>query len=88
MVIRKEHTLFGGIYERIRHPQAAGEMPFWWVIAFLLNSPFLVLYSFVWIPIFLVMCWAEERDLVIRYGQGYRDYQKRTGFLVPRSSAR
>ena len=59
-------------------------MPFWWVLAFLLNSPFLVLYSFVWIPVFLVMCWAEERDLVIRYGEAYRRYQMRTGFLVPK----
>ena len=29
MVLKKEHTLYGGIYERIRHPQAAGELPFW-----------------------------------------------------------
>ena len=84
MVVKKEHTLYGGIYHKIRHPQAAGELPFWWVIAFLLNSPFLVLYSFVWIPVFLLMCLAEERDLVIRYGQAYEEYRQRTGFLIPK----
>lgn len=84
MLVRKEHTLYGGIYEKIRHPQAAGELPLWWVMAFLLNSPFLVLYSFVWIPVFVIMCLAEERDLVLRYGEAYREYQSRTGFLFPK----
>lgn len=84
MVVKKEHTLYGGIYEKIRHPQAAGELPFWWVLALLLNSPFLVLYSFVWIPIFILMCLAEERDLVIRYGEAYEQYREHTGFLLPK----
>jgi protein-S-isoprenylcysteine O-methyltransferase Ste14 len=84
MVLKKEHTLYGGIYEKIRHPQAAGELPFWWVLAFLLHSPFLALYSFVWVPVFILMCVAEERDLVLRYGQAYQEYRKRTGLLKRR----
>ena len=84
MVPKREHTLYGGIYERIRHPQALGEMPFWWVIAFLLHSPFLVLFSFIWVPIFILACLAEERDLVIRYGEAYEEYRRRTGFVIPR----
>lgn len=59
---RKEHSLYGGIYDEIRHPQAVGEMPLWWVMAFFLNSPFLVLFSFVYVPIMILMCWAEEQD--------------------------
>jgi methanethiol S-methyltransferase len=39
--------MYHGIYRRIRHPQAAGEVWFWWVFAFLLNSPFLALFSFI-----------------------------------------
>jgi protein-S-isoprenylcysteine O-methyltransferase Ste14 len=84
MVPKKEHTLYGGIYEKIRHPQAAGEMPLWWVIAFLLNSPFLVLFSFVYIPIWVIMCLAEEKDLIIRYGKAYEEYRERTGFIFPK----
>ena len=84
MLPNKEHTLYGGIYEKIRHPQALGELPFWWVLAFALHSPFLVLYSLVWIPVFLLMVLAEERDLLIRYGRAYEEYRKRTGFLIPR----
>ena len=84
MVPKKEHTLYGGIYKKIRHPQAIGELPFWWVIAFLCHSPFLVLYSFIWIPIFVIMCWVEERDLVLRYGKTYEEYRQRTGAFFPK----
>ncbi len=84
MFVRKDHTMYGGIYERIRHPQAAGELPFWWVVAFLLHSPFLALYSLVWIPIFVAISLAEERDLVLRYGKAYEEYRERTGFFLPK----
>jgi len=84
MQVRKEHTLFRGIYATMRHPQAAGEITLWWVIAFVLNSPFLALFSFVWVPVFYLMCLAEERDLAKRYGQAYVDYVKNTGFVIPR----
>jgi protein-S-isoprenylcysteine O-methyltransferase Ste14 len=84
MIVKQEHTLYGGIYEKIRHPQAVGEMPFWFVIAFLLHSPFLVLYSFVWVPIFWIMSMAEEKDLIIRYGQAYEEYRKQVGAFFPK----
>ena len=81
---KKEHTLYDGIYETVRHPQAIGESTLWFPFAFFLNSPFLVLYSFIWFPIFYIMCIAEERDLVIRYGTPYLEYRDRVGFLIPR----
>ncbi len=81
---RKEHTLYGGIYETVRHPQAIGEAPLWFPFTLYLNSPFLLLYSFVWIPVFYIMCIAEERDLIIRYGQSYLEYRDRVGFLIPK----
>ena len=83
---KKEHTLYTGIYETVRHPQAIGESLLWFPIAFFLNSPYLILYSFVWIPIFYIMCIAEEKDLVIRYGQPYLEYRDRVGFLIPKRS--
>ena len=84
IVVKKEHTLYGGIYQKIRHPQATGEVTYWWVFAFILNSPFLVILSFIWLPIFYTMCLAEERDLVIRYGEAYLEYKRNTGFLIPK----
>jgi len=84
IIPKKEHVLYGGIYKKIRHPQAAGELTLWWVIAFFLNSPFLALFSFIWIPIFYLFCWAEEKDLIIRYGEEYLEYKKNTSFIIPK----
>ncbi len=81
---RKEHRMYGGIYEKIRHPQAVGEFPLWWAIAFLVHSPFLVLFSFVYIPVWYVWCRAEEQDLLLRYGAAYREYMDRVGFWFPK----
>jgi len=80
----KEQKLYGGIYNWIRHPQATGEVFLWWVIAFLLHSPFLVIYSLIFLPIFYMMCIAEENDLVIRFGKDYEDYMNRTGRFFPK----
>ena len=82
----KQHTLYGGIYKKVRHPQATGEVTLWWVAAFFLNSPFLAIFSFIWLPVFYIFCWAEERDLVIRYGKAYLEYRKHTGFIIPKLS--
>jgi protein-S-isoprenylcysteine O-methyltransferase Ste14 len=84
MTPRPEHQLYGGIYDKIRHPQALGEFPLWWVVAFLLHSPFLALFSFVYVPVWFYFCIAEEADLVIRYGASYEQYRERTGFWLPR----
>ena len=86
MAPKREHTMYGGIYNRIRHPQAVGEFPLWWVIAFLVHSPFLILFSFIYVPVWYYMCIAEERDLLIRYGSAYQEYRTRTGFWLPKST--
>jgi protein-S-isoprenylcysteine O-methyltransferase Ste14 len=80
---KKEHTLYGGIYKQIRHPQA-WEAVFWFVIAFLLNSPFLVLVSFIGLALEYWMVMSEESDLVIRFGKAYEDYRRQTGAFLPR----
>lgn len=81
---QRGQKLFGGIYNRIRHPQAVGEVFLWFVIAFLLHSPFLVLFSFFYFPIFLILCWAEEQDLLLRFGDSYAEYCRRTGAFFPK----
>ena len=80
----KSHTMYAGIYAIIRHPQAFGEVWLWWVVALLLNSPFLAVFSLIYIPIFLSMTWAEEHDLLLRYGDAYAEYMRKTGAFLPR----
>jgi len=84
MTPKREHTMYRGIYLRIRHPQAVGELPLWWVFAFLVHSPFLVIFSFFYVPVWYYMCVAEERDLLIRYGAAYEEYCAKTGFWLPK----
>jgi len=81
---KRKHEMYGGIYERIRHPQAVGEFPLWWAIAFLVHSPFLVLFSFLYVPVWYYLCVAEEKDLLIRYGAVYEEYRQRVGFWIPK----
>ncbi|MGY5881006.1 MAG: isoprenylcysteine carboxylmethyltransferase family protein [Candidatus Thorarchaeota archaeon] len=81
---RKEHTLYGGIYNKIRHPQMLGEVWTGLVFALFLNSPFLTIYSFIIFPFFYWAAVSEEKDLVIRYGQPYIDYRNRTGMFFPK----
>lgn len=76
---KKEHQLYGGIYEKIRHPQTVGEMPFWLVLALFLNSPFLALISFGLIIFFVCICFVEDKDLELRYGKAYVEYKEKTG---------
>ncbi|MGB8493995.1 MAG: isoprenylcysteine carboxylmethyltransferase family protein [Candidatus Acidiferrum sp.] len=81
---KREHAMYAGIYTRIRHPQALGEFPLRWVFAFLVDSPFLVLFSFAYVPVWYYLCVAEERDLLVRYGAAYEEYRKKTGFWLPK----
>jgi methanethiol S-methyltransferase len=80
---KKEHGMYGGIYERVRHPQA-WEAVFWFVIALLLHSPFLTLYSLVWLPLEYAMVMAEEPDLVRRFGAAYQAYREKTPPFFPK----
>ena len=81
---KKEHQMYAGIYKFIRHPQATGEVFIWWIIAFFLNSPFLAVFSFIYIPIFLMMCAAEDHDLVLRFGDDFVSYYQSTGAFWPK----
>lgn len=83
MLPKKKGRLFGGIYTKIRHPQAMGELTLWWSFSLLLNSPFLALYSLVMIPIFIGMALYEEQDLELRFGKKYLAYKEKTGFVIP-----
>ena len=81
----KETEMYGGIYKHIRHPQTAGEMPMFPALGLALNSWFLIIlftiYIIIYMPIMLVF---EEKDLVRRFGDKYRNYQKTTGAYFPK----
>jgi protein-S-isoprenylcysteine O-methyltransferase Ste14 len=83
---KKEHSMYSGIYTKIRHPQAVGEVFLFAVIGLLLHSPFLTLFSLIYFPILILMCYAEEQDLMLRYGDSYTEYCKHTSAFWPKRS--
>ncbi len=81
----KETLMYAGIYKYIRHPQSGGEFPLFVALAFAINSWFLVIVMAAHMIIYMpIMIYYEEKDLIRRFGDNYRDYQKRTGAIFPK----
>ncbi|MBN2080325.1 MAG: DUF1295 domain-containing protein [Spirochaetes bacterium] len=78
---QKDSTLYTGIYHYMRHPQTLGEMLSWLGIAMVLNSVPLLLYSFIWIPLFISYTILEDNDLAVRFGKDYIEYTQRVGIF-------
>jgi len=86
IAVKDRQTSVHGIYKNIRHPQALGKMALPLVAALILNSPFLVMFSLLWIPAFYLLCRIEEKDLELHLGAEYLHYKGATGFFVPRKA--
>ena len=81
----KENEMYRGIYKYIRHPQSLGEFPLFIIFALLTNTWFMVILTTVLIvPYVPIMVRVEEKDLVLRFGDSYREYQQKTGALIPK----
>jgi protein-S-isoprenylcysteine O-methyltransferase Ste14 len=81
---QKGIQLHGGIYKKIRHPGAVGEMPLYVVIALFVNSLFLTVWMTVFIFIFTpIHIYYEEKDLLKRFGDEYAEYRKATPAVFP-----
>ena len=73
-----------GVYKYIRHPQLLGEICLWYFVSFLWASPLLVLTTTLfWLPNYILWCHFEEKDLILRFGDEYLEYKKRTKFMIP-----
>ena len=81
---QKGIQLHGGIYKKIRHPGAVGEMPLYVVVAMLVNSLFLTVWMTIFILLFTpIHIYYEEKDLLKRFGGTYTEYRKRTPAVFP-----
>jgi protein-S-isoprenylcysteine O-methyltransferase Ste14 len=78
---RKETKLYDGIYNYMRHPQTLGEMLSWFGIAMILNSLTLLIFSLVWLPLFIGYTIIEDNDLAVRFGKTYIEYTKNVGIF-------
>jgi protein-S-isoprenylcysteine O-methyltransferase Ste14 len=82
---QKGISMHGGIYERVRHPGALGEMPLYVVVALFVNSLFLTIWMIIFVLIFTPLhIHYEEKDLLKRFGEEYIEYRRTTPALFPR----
>ena len=81
----RKTKLYGGIYNYIRHPQTLGEFPLFIALGFIVNSLFIIFIMTFFILVFTpIMISLEEKDLLRKFGNNYREYQKGTGAIFPR----
>ena len=80
----EQKLLQEGVYARIRHPRYLGITL--GTVAFAFFTNYLAVYALiplVWVGVYLITL-LEERELVERFGDAYRDYQSRVPRLIPR----
>ena len=84
VITSEENEMYGGIYNYIRHPQMLGASPLILLICCLLNSLFLLIWFSILVVIIVpIVIYFEEKDLVMRFGESYKEYQAKTGAIIP-----
>ncbi|MFW9864370.1 MAG: methyltransferase family protein [Candidatus Thorarchaeota archaeon] len=81
---RKAELITGGIYSRIRHPLYLATILMLLGLAALYPFDRVIVFSTALSIYVIVGAWLEERKLVIHYGDAYREYRRRAGFMLPR----
>ncbi len=82
--VRKGGAVTGGLYSFIRHPQYVG-LAITGAGAALVWPRFLVLVTLVvMILLYTLLAEWEEQLCMHRFGDGYREYQRRTGRFLPK----
>lgn len=79
-----EHKLVTtGIYRNIRHPAYLGNLLANWGIPLLFGSVYGFAIMLLLVPCFVYRMRIEEKMLVERFGEAYRDYVASTKKLIP-----
>ena len=71
----------GGLYRFMRHPLYLFSIIFLW--AFPMMSARYVVFAIVVTAYFLIGSRIEEKQMLIRFGDAYRDYQESTSWMLP-----
>lgn len=81
-----QNLVEGGIYNRTRNAMSLGFYLLYLGVALAVGSSYLTIVTlFGLIPSHLFFLkYVEEAELLIRYGDSYAEYKKRTPFLIPK----
>ncbi|MBI4723171.1 MAG: isoprenylcysteine carboxylmethyltransferase family protein [Candidatus Stahlbacteria bacterium] len=72
-----------GIYKYIRNPMYVGISFIIMGVGILLNSLGLLLGGVLWLLITIIQCEREEKELLLRFGNEYQTYKKKTPMFFP-----
>ena len=85
VVTRQEHTLvMQGPYRWVRHPFYDSAALLMVAISLIAANWFLLVTGVVGVLLLIIRTRIEERNLVARFGDGYRAYMEQTGRFLPR----
>jgi protein-S-isoprenylcysteine O-methyltransferase Ste14 len=86
VLTKEDHVLITtGPYRWIRHPLYTGSILMLFSLSLVAANWILVVYSLLALILFrLLVIPAEEQQLVNTFGSAYRDYQARTGAILPK----
>lgn len=73
-----------GIYKKVRHPQALARILTSFGLAMMLNSFWLLVFSVLIVfPGFVIDTYIEDRELRLRFGQSFNEYERRVARFLP-----
>ena len=72
-----------GIYRHIRHPAYTGDLLFWFGVTLIFSSLIGFIIMMLLIPCFLYRISIEEKLLVEKLGDEYKNYIKTSNKLIP-----
>jgi len=81
---QEQRLVTEGMHARVRHPiylAALLMISGWTVLSGLLADHILLAWSLIAFPVMIAL---EERELVARFGEPYREYRKRVPAIIPR----
>ena len=82
--IQKDHALISeGIYNHIRHPMYTGFNMFSLAVSLISANILIIIFAILVALPFPWMARKEEDMLIEQFGDGYREYMKRTGRFFP-----
>ena len=81
---RKSRLLQEGIYRVVRHPRYASAGLGLMASGLIVNHAGMYILILALLPAGYVMVVLEERELVARFGEAYREYQRDVPRLIPR----
>jgi protein-S-isoprenylcysteine O-methyltransferase Ste14 len=88
VVTRQKHTLvLHGPYYWIRHPLYDSAALVMVAVSLIAANWFLFVAGVVVLRLLIIRTRTEEENLVVRFGDSYRTYMKRTGRFLPRFGA-